>query len=121
MAKTYSASEVSVRDQVRGQLGDTGSAEPMVLADETIDSLMARFGVREGSALCAERLAGHYSRLAMDWMEANRREMYRDREKSMLELARRIRGATSLGPDGVTEGGIAVGLGSVDLDGYRVD
>ncbi len=122
MATTYDPSEASTRDQIRGLLADTGEADTMLLQDETIDAYVARYSLGEAKAQLADRLANTFARLAMDIMEANRREMYAGRAAHYRALAQRFRSEGSTDLDGNTQGSVSVGqMTAPDLTLYRVD
>jgi hypothetical protein len=111
MAKTYTPGGASDLNDVRAALMDTGlDGFEMALHDEEILRVLSQVApVQEAKAQLAERLAVYWGKQAQDWMEANRREMFRDRANLYNDLASRFRSETVLDADGLGGGSFQVG------------
>lgn len=63
MTWTYSISEASARDQIRGKIGDTRSSSDYDLDDETIDAIYVLYpSVVAASVECVKRIIAKKSR-----------------------------------------------------------
>jgi hypothetical protein len=107
MAASYDNTLPAARDRARYQLGDTDMAAALE-QDETYDANLALYGESLAIAVMAEALASRYAQRPDSFTSTTGMSVsWRERVKTWLALATRIRDAQSLG--GSTSAGSIVG------------
>ncbi len=101
MSSTYNLSLPTALDRIRHSLGDTDMAAPL-RENETYAALLLTYSETEATAVLAEALAAEYAQQP-DSISANGKSLtWKDRVKTWLELATRLRAALSASASAVT-------------------
>ncbi len=113
MTATYDETLPTAKDRMRLQLGDTevSPEENALLSDETYTALLVQFVTEpEATARAAESLALRYAQEPDSVSISGDSYSWRDRVKSWLELARRLRAGATAAASVVSAAAVVVGV-----------
>ncbi|OJW05789.1 MAG: hypothetical protein BGO39_05015 [Chloroflexi bacterium 54-19] len=92
MGATYDSQLPTAKDRMRHSLGDIDMTAPL-RDDETYAAILTKYGETEGTAVMAEALAAEYAQQPDQVTDDGTTVTWRDRVKTWLELAARLRKA----------------------------